>query len=60
MRAGVYMLSKTRFSLAVRVENERAGAGRDGRSCLAKKKMQARTGTGKFHFPCSADHEQGQ
>ena len=37
--------------------DERAGAGRDGRPCLARPNFQARTGTRKVHFPCSADHE---
>ena len=44
-----------RFSLSV--ENERADAGRDGRTCLARPNSQARTGTGKFHFPCSVDRK---
>ena len=35
----------TRFSLGV--ENEPAGAGRDGGTCLARPNSQARTGTGK-------------
>ena len=34
------------FSL--RVENEQADAGRDGRTCLARPNSQARTGTGKY------------
>ena len=45
-----------RFSLSV--ENERADAGRDGQTCLARPNSQARTGTAKFHFPSSADHDQ--
>ena len=51
-------IDSTRFSLSV--ENEQAGAGRDGRTRLARPNYQARTGTEKyyFHFPCSADHEQ--
>ena len=28
------------------------------RTRLAGPNSQARTGTGEFHFPCSADHEQ--
>ena len=40
------------------LENGRADAGRDGRTCLARPNSQARTGTGKKRFPCSADHEQ--
>ena len=42
------------------VDNERAGAGRDGQTCLARPDSQARTRVqgGKFTFPCSADHEQ--
>ena len=40
------------------VDNERADAGRDGRTCLARPNSTARTGTGKNYFPCSADHEQ--
>ena len=46
----------TRFSL--NVENEQADARRDCRTCLARSNSQARTGTGKYYFPCSADHEQ--
>ena len=37
-------------------EHDRADAGRDGRICLARLHYQARKGTGKKHFPCSADH----
>ena len=37
-----------RFSLSV--ENERADAGRDGRTCLARPNSRARTGTGKYSF----------
>ena len=40
------------------VENEQAVAGRDGRTRLARPNSQARTGTGKTHFRCSAGHEQ--
>ena len=47
-----------RFSLSV--ENERADAGRGGRTRLAKSNSQARAGTGKTSFyPCSDDHGQG-
>ena len=35
-----------------------ADAGRDCRNRLARPNYQARTGTGKNNFPCSADHEQ--
>ena len=38
--------------------DEQADAGRDRRTRLAKLNYQARTGTGEFHFPCSADHGQ--
>ena len=38
----------TRFSLSV--ENEQAGAGRDGRTHLARPNSPARTGTGKCPF----------
>ena len=42
----------TRFSLSV--ENERADAGRDGqRTYLTRPNYVARTGTGKFQYPCS-------
>ena len=52
MKAGVSIT----FSL--NVENERADAGRDGRTRLARPdSQQERTGTGKYHFPCSADQE---
>ena len=47
----------TRFSL--NVENERADAGLDDQTHIARPNSQARKGTGKkTHFPCSADHEQ--
>ena len=42
------------FSLGV--ENERACAGRDGRTCLARRNSQAQTGTGGEN-PFLADHE---
>ena len=38
--------------------DEQADAGRDGCTRLARPNSQARTGTGEYHFPCSADHEQ--
>ena len=38
--------------------DEEADAGRDCRTRLARPNSQARTRTGKFHFPCSADHVQ--
>ena len=37
--------------------DEQADAGRDGRTRLARPNSQARTGTGEYYFPCSADHE---
>ena len=40
------------------MENERADAGRDCRTYLARRNSQVRTGTGEKYFPCSADHEQ--
>ena len=38
--------------------DEQADAGRDGWTRLARPNSQARTGTGEYFFPCSADHEQ--
>ena len=38
--------------------DEQADAGRDGWTRLARPNSQARTGTGGYYFPCSADHEQ--
>ena len=38
--------------------DEQADAGRDGWTRLARPNSQARTGTGEYYFPCSADHEQ--
>ena len=49
-------MSRTRLILGV--ENERADAGWDGRTCLVTSSTQARTGTGKIYFLCSADHKQ--
>ena len=56
IRMSAIVQSYSRFSLSV--DNEKAGAGRDSRTCLAKPNSQARTGTGKKN--CSADHEQQQ
>ena len=47
---------RIRFSLSV--ENERAGAGRDGRSRRARPISMREQGQGKPNFPCSGDHEQ--
>ena len=45
----------TRFSLSM----EMSRLTRDGTAeRLARPNSQARTGTGEFFFPCSADHEQ--
>ena len=55
-KAGGIPRVSTRSSL--RMENERGDAGRDGRTCLARPNSQARTGTGKHSFFCSAYHEQ--
>ena len=38
--------------------DEQADAGRVGCTRLARPSSQARTGTGEYYFPCSADHEQ--
>ena len=38
--------------------DEQADAGRHCRTRLERPNSQARTGTGKYFFPCSADHEQ--
>ena len=38
--------------------DEQADAGRDGWTRLTRPNSQARTGTGEYYFPCSADHEQ--
>ena len=46
----------TRFSLSM--GNEQAGAGRDGRTRLARPDSQARRGQRNVNFPCLADHEQ--
>ena len=40
------------------MENEQGWRGADGRICLARLDSQARTGTGKHNFLCSADNEQ--
>ena len=52
---------RTRFSLGV--EDEHAGAGQDGRTCLVRPTSQERTRgqekmQEKMHFSCSADHVQ--
>ena len=38
--------------------DEQAEAGRDCRTRFARPNSQARTGIGKYSFPCSADHKQ--
>ena len=38
--------------------DEQADAGRDGWTRLARPNSQARTGTGEYYFPCSADLNQ--
>ena len=38
--------------------DKQANAGRDCRTRLARSNSQAPTGTGKYFFPCSNDHEQ--
>ena len=48
----------TGLSFSLSVGNEQADAGRDSRTCLARPSSQARTGTGKYHFRCLADHQQ--
>ena len=41
------------------MENERADAGRDGRTPVSRDQIRRRErGEGKYHFSCSADHEQ--
>ena len=54
----VLRISSTNTRFGLNVENEQADAGRNGRTCLARPICQALTGTGKYSFPCSADHEQ--
>ena len=49
-----YRMLNVRFSFGA--ENERADAGRDGQTRLARPNSQARTGTKKKTFPTSADH----
>ena len=46
----------SRFTLSA--ENEKANAGRDGRTSLARPNFLRRTGTGKYSFSLLADHEQ--
>ena len=41
------------------IQNEKADAGRDGRTRLQRPNSQTQTGTGNVYFPCSADHETG-
>ena len=38
--------------------DEQADAAREWRNRLARSHSQARTRTGEYYFPCSADHEQ--
>ena len=54
----LYLYYITRFNLSV--ENEQAGAGRDGRTRFARPNSPAycKRGQGYVDFPCSADHEQ--
>ena len=40
------------------VENERAGAGLNGLTCLARQTLRRERGQGKKHFSGSADHQQ--
>ena len=46
--SGGIMLRSSRFSLSV--GNEQDDAGRDGRTCLARRNYRARTETGKYSF----------
>ena len=46
----------TRFSQSV--EDERAAAGRNGRTCLVRPNLRCERGQGHIHFSCTADHEQ--
>ena len=39
-------------------KDEQTDPGRDCPTRLARPNYQARTGTGKYSFPCPADHEQ--
>ena len=48
----------TRHQIQPEYGDEQADAGRDGWTRLARPNSQARTGTGEYYFPCSADHEQ--
>ena len=51
--------SVSKHQLQPEYGDEQADAGRDGRTRLARPNSQeARMGTGKFYFPCSADHKQ--
>ena len=49
-------VSTSSFNLST--GNEWAGAGRDEQTCIARSNSQARTGTGNFFFPFSADHDE--
>ena len=45
--------------LAWGMDNERAHAGRDGRTCLARPQfLRCKQGQGKFHLPCSTKYKQ--
>ena len=56
VRMCAWLSLTTIFSLSVR--NEQDDAGRNGRNCLARPDVEARTGAGKYSFSCLADHEQ--
>ena len=48
----------SKYQIQPEYGDEQADAGRDGGTRLARPNSQARTGTGEYYFPCSADHEQ--
>ena len=48
----------SKYQIQPEYGDEQADAGRDCRTHLARPHSQARPGTGKYYFPCSADHEQ--
>ena len=50
--------SRNTITFSLSVENEQADAGQDGRACLTRPNSRARTETGKYSLPCSADREQ--
>ena len=52
------VVKETGWTVSHFIQNEGADAGRDGRTCLSLLISQARMGTRKFQFLCSADHEQ--